>query len=559
MRSFLLASLAATTFALPAHLDVLPRDATPTIIPNEYVITLKDHKDDVDSFIKSHSAIAHKEPGRTYHIETFRGFSMNLTPEEVKALEAHPSVLSVESDMLIRGHAITEQQAGNWGLAKLSQGTGSASNSYDFDDTAGEGTCSYVVDTGVAVDHPDFEGRAVFGVNFEPTDGTNEDLGRHGTHASTSPNLLQCAGTIGSKTYGVAKKTKIIAVKACNQGVTCRYQDIVSGITWATQDSKTRGCPKGSVINLSLGGWGTWVATREAVNAAVANGMFVSVAAGNSYKDASDTYPASAPNACTVAASDSNNNFASFSNFGSVIDVIAPGVQITSLSTDGGTYIMSGTSMAAPYVAGLGAYLLAAEGSADPVALCQKIKDRAVKNAIKNVPSGTNNLLVYNGASGGVSASAPSPQQPPSGNSAAGPTGGFSGNTGNNGGRSGESAPVRQPSSGSTGGSNSGLTGGSTGSSPGSSSGSGSFWGFPMSSLPSGLFSSRPSGGSFSYFNKGQGMASTPASPPASPPVSGSDPSGGNTKTWSKTWSTGNLSGEDLKSLWSKITGAGSS
>ncbi|KAF2221203.1 peptidase S8/S53 domain-containing protein, partial [Elsinoe ampelina] len=327
------------------------------------------------------------KPGRTYEIESFRGFSMNLTPEEKKSLEEHPSVASVESDMLIKAHAITSVSAGNWGLAKLSQGSGSASNQYKFDGSAGEGTCSYVVDTGVFVDHPDFEGRAVFGVNFEPTDGTDEDLGRHGTH---------CAGTIGSKTFGVAKKTKIIAVKACNKDITCRYQDIVSGITWATQDSKTRGCPRGTVINLSLGGWGTWVATREAVNAATANGIFVSVAAGNSYKDASDVYPASAPNACTVAASDSSNNFASFSNYGSVIDVIAPGVQITSLGTDGGTYIMSGTSMAAPYIAGLGAYLLGTEGAADPVALCQKIKDRSVKGAIRNVPSGTNNYLAYN-------------------------------------------------------------------------------------------------------------------------------------------------------------------
>ncbi|PNS16193.1 Subtilisin-like protease [Sphaceloma murrayae] len=391
--------------AVPFAHDLLPRSAEPSIIPGSYIITLRNHTSSVASFLASHSFLSSRIPDRTYEIDSFRGFSMLLSATEASTLTQHPVIRSVEPDMLIPAHALTTQSSPSWGLPKLSQGPSSPSRTYTYDTSAGAGTCVYVIDTGVAVSHPDFGGRAIFGANFEPTDGSDEDLAGHGTHV---------AGTIASSTYGVARATKLIAVKACNRRVTCRYQDIVSGLTWATQDSKTRGCDKGTVVNLSLGGWGTWVATKEAVNAAAANGIFVAVAAGNSAKDASDVYPASAPNACTVAASDSDDSFATFSNFGSVIDVIAPGVQIQSLSPSGGTAIMSGTSMASPHIAGLAAYLLGFEGSADPVALCQKIKDRAIKDKVKNVPNGTNNLLAYNGAQGEARRGAAAPTTPAS-------------------------------------------------------------------------------------------------------------------------------------------------
>ncbi|TKX19986.1 cuticle-degrading protease-2 [Elsinoe australis] len=492
MRTAILASLAATALAVPAPLDLLPRDSRPTIIPGEYVITLKGHKDDVPSFIKSHPTICDKKPGRTYHVDDFRGFSMTLTKEEATELETHPLVHAVEPDMMMRGHAITTESDATWGLSKLSQGTGAATGDYTFDDSAGEGTCAYLVDTGVNVNHPDFEGRAVRGKNFDPVDGTDDDLNGHGTFV---------AGTIGSKTYGVAKKTKLIAVKACNKSISCRSQDVISGITWAIDDAKTRGCPKGTVINLSLGGWGNWVAVKNAVDTAANNGIFFAVASGNDGKDATDVYPASAPNACTVAASDSNNNFASFSNYGSVIDVFAPGARVTSLNANGGTTMMSGTSMASPHVAGLAAYLLALEGPADPVALCNKIKDRAVKGAVQGVPNGTNNLLVFNGGSASTPAS-PAPASP----SPATPTPSAS--------ASADPAPANPaPSNPDQGSSSGGSTSG------GSSSGDSGFGGFPSGSW---------SGGSGSS--------------------SGGSSTGGS--------SSGNISPGDLQWLWSRFMGS---
>ena len=215
------------------------------------------------------------------------------------------------------GQSMRAQEGVTWGLGRISHAE-KGSTQYLYDDTAGEGTCSYIIDTGVNADHPEFEGRATFVKNFASA-ATTDDNG-HGTHV---------AGTIGSKTYGVAKKTKIYAIKALDDQGSGAWTTIVDAIQFAVSDSQARSCPKGIVVNMSLGG-GKTQSVNDAVAAAVDAGLFFAVAAGNDGADFSTTSPASEPKAFAVGASDSTDLFASFSNYGDSLGVIAPGVDIQS-------------------------------------------------------------------------------------------------------------------------------------------------------------------------------------------------------------------------------------
>lgn len=147
---------------------------------------------------------------------------------------------------------------------------------------------------------------------------------------------------------------------------------------------------------MSLGGSKS-TAVNSAVAAATQKGLFMAVAAGNEAQNAANDSPASEASACTVGASDINDVFASFSNFGSVVDIIAPGVNILSTWNNGGTNTISGTSMATPHITGLAAYLLGFEGSYTPAALCARIQTLSTKNKITSLPSGTKNYLAFNG------------------------------------------------------------------------------------------------------------------------------------------------------------------
>jgi subtilisin family serine protease len=171
---------------------------------------------------------------------------------------------------------------------------------------------------------------------------------------------------------------------------------VIAGINYVANDAKTRSCPNGAVGSMSLGGSRSATVNSAAANA-VAAGVFMSVAAGNEAADASTSSPASETSVFTVAASDSSDRFASFSNFGTLIDIIAPGVNILSTWLNGGTNTISGTSMATPHVAGLAAYLLGYEGKRTPAALSSRISTLATKNKITGVPSGTKNYLAFNG------------------------------------------------------------------------------------------------------------------------------------------------------------------
>ncbi|KAF2243715.1 subtilisin-like serine protease-like protein PR1A [Trematosphaeria pertusa] len=362
------------------------------IIPGKYIVKFKDAE--VTTAVESAIGLLEKAPAHVYGFGKFKGFAAEMNDAMVKKIAALPNVEYVEKDAVVTAwldedslekKTYVTQGSSTWGLGRISH-VNRGTSSYTYDDSAGANTCSYVIDTGIYTSHPEFEGRATFLANYAG-DGSNTDGNGHGTHV---------AGTIGSKTYGVAKKTNLYAVKVLDASGSGTNSGVIAGMNFVASDSKTRSCPNGAVANMSLGGSKS-TAVNSAAASMVSAGVFLAVAAGNDGANAANYSPASEASACTVCATDSSDTFASFSNYGSVVDVCAPGVSILSTWNNGGTNSISGTSMATPHVAGLGAYLLALEGKMTPAALCSRIQTLSNKNKISGVPSGTKNYLAFNG------------------------------------------------------------------------------------------------------------------------------------------------------------------
>ncbi|KAJ8118783.1 hypothetical protein OPT61_g310 [Boeremia exigua] len=365
---------------------------TATVIPDKYIVKLKYDEAGVstnaDKALKQSLSVA---PNYEYSYPGFRGFAGTLSATEIAMLQASEHVEYIQPDTRVHAYGLVYQEHATWGISRISH-EDLGDPTYIFDESSGEGTCAYVIDTGIFVDHPDFEGRATRLANFSG-DESDEDQEGHGTHI---------AGTIGSRTFGVAKKTQLFAIKVLDSYGSGTTSGILAGVDFFTRDAATRNCPKGAVANLSLGGSRN-KALNQAVAAAVASGVFVAVAAGNDGEDVRYFSPASEPSVCTVGATAMNDSMPYWSNYGSLVDVLAPGANITSLSNDGGIAMHDGTSMATPHVVGLAAYLLGLEGGGTR-GLCERIAELGLKGVVKEVRKGTVNTLINNGAlSGGYS------------------------------------------------------------------------------------------------------------------------------------------------------------
>ncbi|KAI1082518.1 proteinase T-like protein [Whalleya microplaca] len=385
MRAFTVLSLLPFVLAAPAKraepAPLLTPRGVDELIAGKYIVKLKDDA----SVAKLDDAMAalSSVPEFVYKAGNFKGFTSAMDKTTLEAIRNHPDVEFVEQDALVSINGYLSQTSSTWGLGRISHKA--SSTTYVYDESAGEGTCAYVIDTGIYVDHPEFEGRATHLATFIGN-GQNDGNG-HGTHV---------AGTIGSKTYGVAKKTNLYAVKVLSSLGIGTNSGIIAGMNFVAEDVQTRSCPNGAVANMSLGG-ATSTAVNSAARTIVSSGVFLAVAAGNSAEDASNSSPASESTVCTVGAATEANAMASYSNFGSVVDIFAPGSDVLSTWNDGSTNTISGTSMASPHITGLGAYLLTLEGDMTPAALCSRIQDLASENALSGVPSGTKNLLAFNG------------------------------------------------------------------------------------------------------------------------------------------------------------------
>lgn len=355
------------------------------LVPDKYIVKVRDGASDakIDAIL---GKLGSDKANHVYKGNGFKGFASKMTAAALEAVQSDPEVEYIEKEAIFRINAYTTQTNAPWGIARISH-RAAGSTSYVYDDSAGVGTCSYVIDTGIYTAHSQFGGRATF--LYNAVDSSNTDGNGHGTHV---------AGTIGATTYGVAKRTRLYAVKVLDANGSGTTSGVIAGMNFVTTDSASRSCPNGTVANMSLGG-GRSTSINNAARAMVNAGVFLAVAAGNENVDAANSSPASETTACTVGATTSGDARASYSNFGSVVDIYAPGSNILSTWIGGtsATNTISGTSMASPHVAGLGAYLLTLLGRRSPQQLCSYIVSTATPNVLSGIPSGTVNRLAFNG------------------------------------------------------------------------------------------------------------------------------------------------------------------
>ncbi|MCX7608586.1 MAG: S8 family peptidase, partial [Anaerolineales bacterium] len=307
-----------------------------------------------------------------------KGFAASLPEQALQGLQNNPHVAFIQAEQVIT--IDTDQTPATWGLDRIDQRSLPLNNVYTYNYT-GSGVNAYVIDTGILPTHVEFGGRAF--VAFDSVgDGQNGiDCNGHGTHV---------AGTIGGATYGVAKQVKLYAVRVLNCSGSGTNAGVIAGVDWVTANAV-----KPAVANMSLGG-----SADAAIDAAVTNsinsGVTYAVAAGNERRDACRFSPARVPLAITVAATTNTDTRASYSNYGTCVDLFAPGSSITSAwyTSTTATNTISGTSMATPHVAGVAALYLQAHPAATPAEVTNAIKAAATLNVVID-PKGSPNLLLY--------------------------------------------------------------------------------------------------------------------------------------------------------------------
>jgi subtilisin family serine protease len=378
----------ATVTATPASAAGRVLSAGDAAISDSYIVVFKRSAVSAQDTAALSDRLADKHDAKIErrYSHALRGFAGTMSEKAAKKLAADPSVDFVQQNGVVT-LAATQNPTPSWGLDRIDQETLPLNNSYTYPDSAGAGVTAYIIDTGIRTTHQDFGGRAVWGTNTTG-DGNNTDCNGHGTHV---------ASTTAGTAYGVAKRANLVAVKVLNCAGSGSFAGVAQGIDWVT-GQHAAGAP--AVANMSLGASGSDAATENAVRNSIADGVTYSLASGNSNSDACNFTPARVAEAITVNASTSGDARASFSNWGTCTDIFAPGQDITAawITNDSATNTISGTSMAAPHVAGGAALILGANPSATPAQVWNSMNAAASLNRISNPGTGSPNKLLRVGA-----------------------------------------------------------------------------------------------------------------------------------------------------------------
>ncbi|ENT2169901.1 S8 family peptidase [Acinetobacter baumannii] len=378
-------SIAATHFVYAASNVTNPvNDSSQAkgIIKNQYIVILNKDAGPSKDFAQN---IAKQHAGKVLqsYDTVLKGFAIYLPDTAgaafIEAMKKNPHVLSVESDTIVNIDATTQSNP-DWGLDRIDQKALPLNSAYSYLQT-GSGTTAYIVDTGILSSHQEFSGRVLSGYTAISDGNGTTDCNGNGTHV---------AGTVGGTTYGVAKNVNLVPIRILGCDGSGASSNVIAGLDWILKNGK-----KPAVVNMSLGG-----ATSSSLDSAVENlynnGYVMVVAAGNSNTDACTSSPARVSKAITVAATDNTDTRASYSNYGSCVDIFAPGSQINSswIGNNTATKILNGTSMATPHVAGVVAEMLQSTPTASPQTISTNLLNQASSNVVKN-PSGSPNRLLY--------------------------------------------------------------------------------------------------------------------------------------------------------------------
>ena len=320
-----------------------------------------------------------------------RGFSATLSPAALQTIRATDGVDYVEANVqydmrdLVQPSTVGPddvQRDATWGIDRSDQRKLPLDTKYRYNDT-GKGVRAYIIDSGMRISHQDFDGRAEYGWDVVGDDPGAPDCFGHGTHVG---------GTVGSTTYGIAKKVKILSVNVCFGGGQTSAAYVIEAVEWVTEHGK-----KPAVVNMSLGfplGSGVADAVAESI---ASTGITYVVSAGNSGAPACFNEPAAVKDAITVGATNNLDQQASFSSYGTCVDLYGPGVDVTSLghSSDTATAVMSGTSMSSPHVTGAAALYLGEHPKAKPKEVSKALVKASTKNELTGLGPDSPNKLLY--------------------------------------------------------------------------------------------------------------------------------------------------------------------